>query len=272
VNLIFLLLILVGGFILFFTSSGRRLLMMIIVLGLLATWGYNQLMTRVDRAQQSVSASVDAATSAPGRLLASLRDTILGWLGVGGKIMKPLVNAADESTELYEYCLADATYVKGNVNPSACQALSGPERTTCFENQLKGLQSYDGVFGDLTDVKTQIRNACETRFKVYGAMNRLLDAGVRGIGELYGHCKVDGVCVESDFDNAPYRECLYNKFKELGHQTNYCSEFNATEDREKWRKCMEVSMILQDAKADVARLAFDSTLPAIRAIRACRAL
>jgi hypothetical protein len=247
----------------------RKAIIRLVLLAIVAAFAYNAIMSRV---QQTVSAGVDSATSAPGRAMASLRDTVLGWLGVGGQIMKPLLNAADESTELYEYCLADATYVKGNVNPSACQALSGPERTTCFENQLKGLQSYDGVFGDLTDVKTQVRNACETRFKVYGAMNRLLDAGVRGIGELYGHCKVEGVCVESDFDNAPYRNCLYNKFKELGHETNYCSEFNDTKDREKWRKCMEVSLILQDAKADVARLAFDPTLPAIRAIRACRAL
>ena len=74
-SLAFLLVILVGGFLLFFTSAGRRLLVMVILLGLLAAWGYNELTTRVNRAQQSVSASVDSATSAPGRWLSSAYTT-----------------------------------------------------------------------------------------------------------------------------------------------------------------------------------------------------
>ena len=70
---------------------------MVILLGLLAAWGYNELMTRVNRAQQSVSASVDSATSAPGRWLSSAYDEILSFFGRGAKAMGEIVDAANTS-------------------------------------------------------------------------------------------------------------------------------------------------------------------------------
>jgi hypothetical protein len=265
--------------ILLFTSFGRGILMRLILFAVIAVMGYSWIMSFVNRAQQSVSASVDSATSAPGRLMTSLHDTILEWFGTGGKIMKPLLNAANEPIELYEYCLADKTWVNGGkkVNPSGCQALSGSERTACFEKTLAGLESYNGnsdpdfEFG-LPKVKADARRTCEQAFKVQDAMPALLGAGSRAVGELYGYCKVPGTCIESDFDNPQYRDCLKEKFEALGLTGSYCSVFTTSEDREKWRKCVEVAIMQQSAGENLAQQGWDRTDRGVRAIRACRQL
>ena len=278
-SLTFLLVILVGGFLLFFTSAGRRLLVMVILLGLLAAWGYNELMTRVNRAQQSVSASVDSATSAPGRWLSSAYDEILSFFGKGAKAMGEIVDASNTINELYEYCVADKTWVSGGkkINPSECQAFSGSERTACFETQLAGLESYNGNADPDTDfglpkLKAEARRTCERVFKVQDAMPELLGAGTRAVGELYGYCKVPGVCIESDFDNAPYRDCLKEKFESLGLTDSYCGVFRTSDDREKWRKCVEVSIMQQTAGENLAQQGWDRTERGVAAIRACRQL
>ena len=104
--------------------------MRLILVAVLAGVGYSVLMSQV-------SAGVESAGSIPERLLASAKDKIHGFFGDGRKIMEPLIGAADLKVELYEYCLADMTWVSGGVNPSQCQALPpGRERTTCFEKQL----------------------------------------------------------------------------------------------------------------------------------------
>jgi len=275
-----LVIIIVGGFILFFTSAGRKLLATIIVFLVLAVWGYNQLMNQVNRAQQSVSASVDSAASIPSRMLAAVQNKIKEFFGDGGKIMEPLTKAADLKVELYEYCLADVTWVRGKVNPGQCQALPpGRDRTTCFEGQLASITSYDGIFDrdQVDSLKAVAKNSCNTRFNVQDAMGSLLGAGVRGVGQLYRYCEIPGACEESDFDNAPYRDCLQQKFiaarpEGLGLTGSFCGVFRAPADREKWRKCVEVSMVQQTAGVDMALMPNDPNQPAIRAIRSCRQL
>lgn len=266
----FLLLIIVAVF--FF----RRMLIRLVVLAILAVIAYNAIMSQV---RQTVSASVDSASSIPSQLVSMAQDTISGWFGEGRKIVEPLIGAAAEGVELYEYCLADVTWVRGQLNPHACQARSGPERTACFESQLASIQSYDGIAdgGQLDDLKAIAKTQCRARFSVQGAMPRLLGAGARGVGELYGYCKVPGACEESDFDNGPYRDCLKTSFESpppggLGLSRSYCGVFTASDDREKWRKCVEVSMIQQTAGLNMALQPNDPGQPGIRAIRACRQL
>jgi hypothetical protein len=141
------------------------------------------------------------------------------------------------------------------------------------------VQSYDGIAdrSQLDDLKAAVKNQCSARFSVQGAMPRLLGAGVRGVGELYGYCKVPGACEESDFDNVPYRDCLKDQFESapprgLGLTKTYCGVFTTADDREKWRKCLEVSMIQQTAGLDMALQPNDPNQRGIRAIRACRQL
>ena len=92
-------------------------------------------------------------------------------------------------------------------------------------------------------------------------MPELLGAGTRAVGELYGYCKVPGVCIESDFDNAPYRDCLKEKFESLGLTDSYCGVFRTSDDREKWRKCVEVSIMQQTAGENLAQQGWDRTEP-----------
>jgi hypothetical protein len=255
----------------------RRMLIRLVLLVILATVGYNAVMSQM---QQTVSAGVASAGSIPSQLLAMARDTIMGFFGEGRAIMDPLIGAANEGTELYEYCLADVTWVRGKVNPSTCEALPrGPARTKCFEDQLASVTSLDGI-SDLTqidDIKENAENQCSSRFKVTDAMPTLLGAGVRGVGQLYRYCEIPGACEESAFDNVPYRDCLKDKFESappegLGLTGTYCGVYRTSEDREKWRKCVEVSMVQQTAGIDMALVPNDPNQPAIRAIRACRQL
>jgi hypothetical protein len=253
----------------------RRTLIRLVLGLILAAVAYNVIMSQV---RQTVSAGVESAGSIPSQLMAMVQDKIKGFFGEGRKIMEPLIGAAAEGVELYEYCLADTTWVRGNVNPHSCQSLSGSERTACFEKQLSGIQSFDGIAdrSQLDDLKSAAKTQCSARFQAQGAMTRLLGAGARGVGELYGYCKVPGACEESDFDNGPYRDCLVDKFQSsppqgLGLTKTYCGVFTTVEDREKWRKCVEVSMIQQTAGIDLGQ-AFDPNQRGVRAIRACRQL
>jgi hypothetical protein len=264
--------------ILLFTSFGRGLLMRLILFAIVAVVGYNFIMGQVNRAQQSVAAGVQSAGSIPEQLLARARDAINEFFGDGRQIMEPLIGAADVKTELYEYCLADVAWVSGGVNPSQCQALpAGRDRTACFEKQLASVNSFDGVsdLSQIDDLRSQARNQCNMRFNVTDAMPKLLDAGVRGVGQLYRYCEIPGACEESTFDNAPYRDCLKDKFESprpqgLGLTKTYCGVFRTSEDREKWRKCVEVSMIQQTA--DVASQVNDEYVAGVAAIRSCRQL
>ncbi len=269
--------IIIAG-ILLFTSFGRGILLRLILFAVVAVMGYTAIMNFVNRAQQGVSAGVESAGSIPGQLLAKVQEKINEFFGEGRKIMEPLVGAADLKVELYEYCLADVAWVSGGVNPSQCQALPpGRERTGCFEKQLASVTSFNGV-SDLTqidDLRAQAKNQCNMRFNVTDAMPKLLDAGVRGVGQLYRYCEIPDACEESNFDNAPYRDCLKEKFESprpegLGLTKTYCGVFRTSDDREKWRKCLEVSMIQQTA--DVALQANDAYVAGVSAIRACRKL
>ena len=264
--------------ILLFTSFGRGILMRLILFAVVAVMGYTAIMSFVNRAQQSVSAGVESAGSVPQQLLEKVHEKINEYFGEGRKIMEPLVGAADLKTELYEYCLADVTWVSGGVNPAQCQALpAGRERTACFETQLASVKSLDGI-ADLTqidDLRAQAKNQCNMRFNVTDAMPKLLDAGVRGVGQLYRYCEIPGACEESNFDNVPYRDCLKAKFESprpqgLGLNKTYCGVFRTSDDREKWRKCLEVSMIQQTA--DVAQQVNDAYVAGVAAIRSCRKL
>ena len=121
------LLIIVVVAVIFFRKTLIRL-----VVGLfLAAIVYSAIMSQV---QQTVSAGVESAGSMPSQLLTMVQDKIKGFFGEGRKIMEPLIGAAAEGVELYQYCLADTTFVRGGVTPAACQALSGSERTACFEH------------------------------------------------------------------------------------------------------------------------------------------
>ena len=125
----------------------------------------------------------------------------------------------------------------------------------------------------IDDLRSRAKNQCNMRFNVTDAMPKLLDAGVRGVGELYGYCKIPGACEASTFDNVPYRDCLKEKFESprpggLGLDKTYCGVFRTSDDREKWRKCVEVSMIQQTA--DVLQQVYDAYVAGVAAIRTCR--
>jgi hypothetical protein len=253
----------------------RRMLIRLVLGLFLAAIAYNAIMSQVQ-------AGVESATSVPAQLMAMVQNKIRSFFSEGRKIMEPLVNAAPEGVELYEYCLADVTFLQNNIKPSACEAMPrGQERTACFENQVNTLRSIDGI-GDLTqidDLRSLVRNQCNARFNVIDAMPKLLDAGVRGVGQLYGYCQVPGACEQSTFDNVPYRACLSQKFSApkpdgLALSRSYCTVYSASfETREQWRKCVEVSMIQQTAsRVDLALVPNDTRVPGVQAIRACRQL
>jgi hypothetical protein len=264
----FLVVIILG--VLFF----RRAIMRLIVFAILATVGYSILMSQL-------SAGIESAQSLPERALTALQNKFNEYFKEGRAIMTPLVESADLKTELYEYCLADVTFLQNNVKPSACEAMpKGPGRTACFERQVNSLTTIDGI-GDpqqIDDLRTLVRNQCNARFNVYNAMPQLLDAGVRGVGQLYRYCEIPGACEESTFDNAPYRDCLSQRFAAappggLGLSRSYCTIYSTFQTREQWRKCVEVSMIQQTAsRVDLALVPNDPNVPGIRAIRACRQL
>jgi hypothetical protein len=248
----------------------RRTLIRLVLGLILAAVAYNMIMSQVQ-------AGVQSATSIPSQLMAMVMDKINGFFGEGRKIMEPLMGAAAETVELYEYCLADVTWVRGNVNPHECQTRSGSERTACFEDKLASITSYDGISdrAQLDDLKTAAKGQCSARFAVQDAMSRLLGAGARGAGELYGACKVPGACEAPDYDDPTYRNCLKDKFESppaagLGLNKTYCGVFTTSEDREKWRKCLEVSMIQQTTGLDMALVPNDPNQRGARAINACR--
>ena len=219
-----------------------------------------------------VRAGMESAGGIPGQLMAMVHEQIDKFFGEGKKIMQPLIDAAGEPTELYQYCLADNTVTRGRVHPGACQALSGSERTACFEKQVDDLKSIDGV-GDMQqidDLRSKVKEGCAAKFGVRDAMPKLLKAGVRGASELYGACKVPGACEEPDLDSPTYRDCLARKFGELGLVESYCRVFTTPETREQWRKCVEVSMVQQTTGfVDLAQI-FDTPSKGAEAIRACR--
>ena len=259
------LLIIVVVAVIFFRKTLIRL-----VVGLfLAAIVYSAIMSQV---QQTVSAGVESAGSIPSQLMAMVQGQINKFFGEGRKIMQPLIDAAGEPVELYEYCLADNTVVRGRVHPGACQALSGSERTACFEKQVDDLKSIDGV-GDIQqidDLRAKVKEGCAAKFGVRDAMPKLLKAGVRGASELYGACKVPGACEEPNLDSPTYRDCLARKFGELGLIESYCRVFTTSEAREQWRKCVEVSMVQQTTGfVDLAQV-FDTPSKGAEAIRACR--
>jgi hypothetical protein len=253
----------------------RRMLIRLVLMVILAAVAYSAIVSQM---QQTVSAGVESAGSIPSHLLTMVKDKIYGFFGEGRKIIEPLIGAADLKVELYEYCLADVTWVSGGVNPYQCQALPpGRERTACFEKQLASVSSFNGISdrSQIDDLRALAKNQCNMRFNVTDAMPKLLDAGVRGVGQLYRYCEIPGACEESTFDNVPYRDCLKEKFESprpegLGLTKTYCGVFRTSDDRERWRKCLEVSMIQQTA--DVLQQVNDAYVAGVSAIRACRQL
>ena len=101
-----------------------------------------------------------------------------------------------------------------------------------------------------------------------------MTAGIEAVSVVYGHCDVPGTCEGPKLDSDEYRQCLYQRFVGsprsggLGLRSMYCDRY-AQEDPEKWRKCTEVSMIVQTAGDNLGLSLPDN--PGMLAIAACRA-
>ena len=278
-------LIIVVVLLLLFVPSLRRMLIMGVVLLFALSWGYNELTTRAQRAQEGISASVDSAIGAPGRALSSAKDKLVDWLrskfgGEGWEIIKPILGAANENTERYEYCLADVSYLNGG-NPAQCEQLGGSERTACFEQSVRELRAVSGIAdpAQIDMLRARVTNSCRAAFLVNNAMNTLLTAGVQSLGVLYRYCEVPGVCKEPELNSNEYRQCLYQRFVSrkplvltpqlsggVQLRSMYCS--NYTTDAEKWRKCTEVALIEQTAGENLGQSLADNA--GLQSIGACR--
>jgi len=268
-----------------FVPKLRTLLVTGVVLMVALSWAYSELTTRAQRLEQGVSASVDSALSAPGRALSAAKDKFIGWLqvtigGQGWEIVKPVLGAAAENTERYEYCLADIAFLNGG-DPAQCEVLSGQARTECFEQTVQGLSSVYGIAdrSQIDDLRAHARNSCRAAFLVNNAMNTLLTAGVRSLGVLYRYCELPGACKEPQLDTDEYTQCLYQRFTSpqplvltpklsggVGLRTMYCSAY--THEPGKWRKCTEVALIEQTARENLGMSLADN--PGLQAIGACR--
>lgn len=268
-----------------FVPKLRRLLIMGAILLFALSWGYNELTTRAQRLEQGVSASVDSAIGAPGRALTSAKDKLIGWLqsklgGTGWDIMKPILGAAGENTERYEYCLADVAYLNGG-NPAQCESLGGSDRTACFERSVHELRAVHGIVdpAQIDMLRSNVTNSCRAAFLVNNAMHTLLTAGVQSLGVLYRYCEVPGACKEPELDTDEYRQCLYQRFTSrrplvltpklsggVQLRSMYCSSY--TNDPEKWRKCTEVALIEQTAGENLGMALADNA--GLQAIGACQ--
>jgi hypothetical protein len=268
-----------------FVPMLRRLVITGVVLMFLLSWAYIELTTRVQRFQQGVSASVDSALSAPGRALSGAKDKFLEWLagkvgGEGWDIVKPLMGAAAENTERYEYCLADIAFMNDG-NPAQCESFSGQERTQCFEREVDRLNSVYGIAdrSQIDMLRASAKNGCRSTFLVNNAMKTLLTAGVQSLGVLYRYCEAPGACKEPELDTDEYVQCLYQRFTSprplvltpklsggVGLRTMYCSAY--THDPKRWRKCTEVALIEQTAGQNLGLALADN--PGLQAIGACQ--
>lgn len=256
----------------------RRLLIMGVVLMFLLSWAYTAFMNRVDQAQQSVNASVGKIMSAPGRALGDLKNFLSELFGGDGwKVIKPLWKAANENTELYEYCLADAAYLSLGT-PHQCEALKGRERTECFERTVDELRQVRGIadLRQIDDERARLKNACRAAFLTNNAMNKYMTAGIEAASVVYSHCDVPGTCDPPKLDSYEYMQCLHDRFRGsirnggLNKQGMYCDYYSLKQpDPEKWRKCTEVAMIVQTAGDNLGQSLQDN--PGLLAIAACRA-
>lgn len=259
-----------------FFAPLRRMLIMGVILIFALSWAYTAVMGRVQQMQQNVNASVDKVVGAPGRAIGVLKDKVMGLLaGEGWGAIGPLWGAAAENTELYEYCLANVAYLDLGT-PQQCEAMKGRARTECFERTIGELKQVRGIAdpGQIDDGRMLVKNGCRAAFLTNNAMNKLMVAGIEAGSVVYKHCDVPGTCEGPKLDSDEYRQCLYERFVGsprnggLGLKSMYCDRY-VPEDLEKWRKCTEVSMVVQTAGDNLGQSLPDNR--GMLAIAACRA-